>query len=184
MRFFLSQFAVTRLPYFVAAAALLSFPASQLVRPSIRALRSPAGRSLRVWARWIVVPDGLVADDVAPARGCGTLVLPVVDRRLAGDLRLLVSAQRTIQSSSGERADGPCGGGRHVREGLLGGIGAERVAVLLSASALLPILAAVGFAKLVGVLLVTLRRANPPGFDRAAVGGTRPVRDPAIAAAE
>src|SRR4029077_12488300 len=44
--------------------------------------------------------------------------------------------------------------------GLLGGIGAERVAVLLSASALLAILAVVGFASVCGVLLVT-RDAQP-----------------------
>jgi AAA family ATP:ADP antiporter len=150
---FLSQFAVTTLPYFVAAAALLSFPASRL-----------SGRLLVRFGPQRIVPYAFALGAVSflmdwllmssHPRAVATLLF--FQSSILGSLTIsafwsLLNERfdpRAAKGLMGRVAAGAALGG------LLGGLGAERVAALLSASTLLAILGLVGLAGVGGALLV------------------------------
>jgi ATP:ADP antiporter, AAA family len=150
---FLSHFAVTTLPYFVAAAALLSIPAARwsgrlLVRFGPRRIGPYAfglGGALFLTDWWLLRSH---------PRGAATLLF--FQSSILGSLA--ISAYWSLLN---ERFDPYAAKGLMGRVaagatfgGLLGGIGAERVAALLSADALLILLGCVGFASVGGVFLV------------------------------
>ena len=150
---FLSHFAVTTLPYFVAAAALLSIPAARwsgrlLVRFGPRRIGPIAfglGGALFLTDWWLLRSH---------PRGAATLLF--FQSSILGSLAIsaywsLLNERfdpHAAKALMGRVAMGATFGG------LLGGIGAERVAALLSAGALLILLGCVGFASIGGVLLV------------------------------
>ena len=150
---FLSQFAVTTLPYFVAAAALLSFPASRW-----------SGRLLDRFGPQRIVPYAFALNGALfladwlfiSSHPRSVAALLFFQSSILGSLA--ISAYWSLLNErfdphAAKRLMGRVAAGATLG-GLVGGIGAERVAALFSASALLAILGLVGLAGVGGVLLV------------------------------
>ncbi|HET6898173.1 MAG TPA: hypothetical protein VFK70_07490 [Vicinamibacteria bacterium] len=150
---FLSHFAVTTLPYFIAGAALLAIPAAQR-----------SGRLLVRFGPTRVVPALLALGAVlfltewallGPRPGAAAIVLYLHSSVLGG---VAISA---FWSLLNERFDPHSAKPLLARVaaaatlgGLVGGIGAERVAALLSQRALFVVLAGIAAVALTGALLI------------------------------
>jgi hypothetical protein len=177
---FLTHFPVTTLPYFVAGAALLSLPAAQL-----------SGRMLARLGPGRLVPWLLGASGVLflvewalldPLPRLAAALLYIHGAVLAG---IAISA---FWSLLNERFDPHSAkallarvAGAATFGGLVGGVGAERVAALLSPRALLAVLGLIGFVAAIGSSAVAQGappRRQPPADPKHAAPWTQIRRSP------